>query len=62
MLPAKFKNINAFLFAPVEAGHWNQHELWDGTYDLDDLLDIHEMMSVSNENKMRSYDAAKKEV
>ncbi|MFR0045491.1 MULTISPECIES: DUF6889 family protein [Clostridium] len=54
--------MNAFLFAPVEAGHWNQHELWDGTYDLDDLLDIHEMMSVSNENKMRSYDAAKKEV
>ncbi|WP_423738903.1 hypothetical protein [Clostridium butyricum] len=23
---------------------------------------MHEMMSVSNENKMRSYDAAKKEV
>ena len=50
------------MFAPVEAGFWKQHELWDGTYSLDDLLDIHELMAVSNENKMRSYDAAKKEV
>jgi hypothetical protein len=54
---AKYENIDPFLFAPVSAGFWKQHELWDGTYNLDDLLDIHEMMAVQNENKARSYEA-----
>lgn len=25
---------------PVEYGFWKQKELWDGTYTIDDLLDI----------------------
>ena len=53
-IPAKYENINAFLFAPVQAGLWKQHELWDGTYNLDDLLDIHEMMNVAHENERRA--------
>jgi len=32
--------VDEFLFLPVSAGMWKQHELWDGTYTLDDLLDI----------------------
>jgi len=27
--------------------------LWDGTYTVDDLLDIHEIMMVKNENEKR---------
>ncbi len=45
--------MNAWVYAPVIAGMWKQHELWDGTYTLDDLLDAHEMLLVGNENKRR---------
>ena len=38
---------------PVMAGHWKQRELSDGTYTLDDLLDILEVMQVENENRHR---------
>lgn len=41
---------------------WKQHELWDGTYTLDDLLDAHEMLAVKYENEKRAYDAAQREV
>ena len=47
------------MFAPVIAGHWRQKELSDGTYDLDDLLDILEVMTVQSENEARGIDAAK---
>lgn len=40
---------------------WQQHEVWDGTYTLDDLADAHEMLSVRYENEQRGYDAAKQE-
>jgi hypothetical protein len=40
---------------------WQQHQLWDGTYTLDDLLDAHEMMTVKNENERRAYEAARRE-
>jgi len=33
---------------------WQQHEVWDGTYTLDDLCDAHEMIAVKNENKRRA--------
>ena len=32
-------------------GLWKQHELWDGTYTITDLLDIHESMTVFSVNK-----------
>ncbi len=44
-------------FLPVAAGFWRQHELWDGTYTLDDLLDILELISVSRENERRSRES-----
>ena len=53
--PAEPVNYDAFLFAPVVNGMWRQHEAWDGTYTLSDLLDAHEMMIVKAENERR-YD------
>jgi len=45
------------LFAPVSAFYWRQYELWDGTYTLDDLLDILEMMAVARENDARARES-----
>lgn len=36
------------------AKDWKQHEVWDHTYDLSDLLDWHEMSTVNNENRLRA--------
>ena len=38
----------------MAAGLWRQHELWDGTYTLDDLLDAAELIQVRNENEARA--------
>jgi hypothetical protein len=35
------------------AGAWKQHEVWDGTYTFDDLLDWYEMAQVKAENEKR---------
>lgn len=40
------------------AGMWQQHEVWDGTYNIDDLLDAHEMLLVKVENQVRAQKAA----
>ena len=53
-IPLTCPNIDEFLFLPVAEGFWRQHELWDGTYTLDDLLDIAEMIRVRNENQLRA--------
>jgi hypothetical protein len=37
---------------------WKQHEMWDGTYTLDDLMDAVEMIRVQHENEMRAAEAA----
>lgn len=34
-------------------GYWRHHEVFDGTYTLDDLLDIHEIIDVQDENEAR---------
>ena len=39
---------------------WKQHELWDGTYTLDDLLDAAELILVRRENERRAADAARR--
>ena len=44
--------------APVLAKMWRQHETWDGTYTLDDLLDAHEILAVQSENAARARSAA----
>ena len=41
---------------PVTLGYWRQHELWDGTYTLDDLLDIAELAEVRRENEYRAME------
>ncbi len=53
------KHVDEFLFLPVSAGMWKQHELWDGTYTLDDLLDIVELIRVQRENENRAEDTAR---
>lgn len=40
---------------------WKQHEVWDGTYTLDDLLDVHEILAVQAENEARAIDASQRE-
>ncbi len=43
------------------AGMWRQHEAWDGTYSLSDLLDAHEMLAVKHENERRAQAQAELE-
>jgi hypothetical protein len=43
---------------PVLTGFWRQHELWDGTYDFQDLVDFHEMFDVTERNKEIAREAA----
>jgi hypothetical protein len=57
---ASFKTLNAFLWQPVAAGFWRQHELFDGTYDVGDLLDVLEFLDVKEENTRRAKEAVKK--
>ncbi|WP_157261499.1 DUF6889 family protein [Paenibacillus sp. A3] len=52
--------MNEFVYAPVMTGIWQQHQVWDGTYTLDDLLDAHEMLEVRYENERRAYEAAER--
>jgi len=44
----------------VAGGLWRQHELWDGTYTLDDLLDAAEMLQVKQENQLRAMESAER--
>jgi len=48
--------VDEFAFLPVMAGMWRQHELWDGTYTLDDLLDAVEVIRVKRENEYRALE------
>lgn len=57
-MAAEPANYDPYLFAPVSTKHWRQHELWDGTYTLDDLADYHEMQMVAAENDKRAQAAA----
>lgn len=59
--PVPYPTIDAarqFALVPVAAGIWAQHQMWDGTYDFDDLLDAHEMLAVKAENERRARAAA----
>ena len=55
-LIAECPNVDEFAFLPVMAGMWRQHELWDGTYTLDDLLDAVELIRVRRENEQRALE------
>ena len=58
-MTAECPNLDSFLFLPVSAGIWRHHELWYGTYTLDDLLDIVELIRVKRENEARAADAVR---
>jgi len=49
----KCANLDEYAYAPAIAGSWQQHQVWDGTYTLDDLLDWHEMQRVKSANEQR---------
>jgi hypothetical protein len=49
----EFPSIDPLLWRPVGAGMWKQHELWDGTYDVQDLCDAIEYLEVKEENQRR---------
>ena len=52
--------LDGFLWRPVAAGMWAQRELFDGTYDFADLLDIHEYLDVKDANAERSAEWRRK--
>ena len=47
--------MDEFAFLPVIYGFWRQNELWDGTYTIDDLLDIVEVISVRRAREVRAH-------
>ena len=49
--------LDELLVRPVAAGLWRLHETFDGTYTVDDLLDINEVMDVQAENRARQRKA-----
>ena len=53
--PAHYPTLDGMLFRPVSAGLWQHRETFDGTYDIEDLIDIHEFLDVKEENQRR-YD------
>jgi hypothetical protein len=56
-----FPTIDPLLWRPVGASMWRQHELYDGTYDVGDLLEVLEYLHVKEENERRARKAAEKE-
>ncbi len=56
-----FQTLNPLLWRPVAAGLWRQHETFDGTYDVGDLLDVLEFLDVKDENERRYHATLKKE-
>ena len=51
--PMSFPTLNPLLWRPIAAGLWRQYELYDGTYDIGDLLDALEYLDVKEENERR---------
>lgn len=58
---ASFPTLNALLWRPIAAGLWRQHETFDGTYDIGDLLDVLEFLDVKEENERRHRASTEKE-
>lgn len=45
----------------MAAGLWQQHQLSDGTYTFEDLVDVHELLDVRAENERRVRAASEEE-
>ncbi len=46
-----FRTLAPLLWIPVGAGLWKQHELWDGTYTAEDLVDVLEFLEIKDVNE-----------
>lgn len=55
-----FPTLDPLVWRPVAAGLWRQHETFDGTYDIGDLLDVLEFLDVKEENERRQRAAIEK--
>jgi hypothetical protein len=53
---ATYPTLSPMLMRPVAAGFWMLKETFDGTYTVDDLLDILEVMDLKSENEFRAED------
>lgn len=42
-----------FLYRPVLAGLWQQHQVKDGTYNFKDLLIAHDLLNLKEANQQR---------
>ncbi|MBY0054135.1 4-alpha-glucanotransferase [Brevibacillus sp. LEMMJ03] len=47
------------MFAPVLGGLWQHRDVVEDVFDIDDLLDAHEIMAVREENIRRAQEAAR---
>ncbi|WP_206923118.1 hypothetical protein, partial [Alicyclobacillus suci] len=54
---AELANIDPFLYAPVVANFWTHRDLVQDVYDIDDLLDAHEILQVRAENQWRAQES-----
>lgn len=57
---ASSSTLDGYVFRPVAAGYWRQHETWDGTYNFADLVDIHQLMDLQEEWRRRSTEDRQK--
>lgn len=48
-----------FLYNLVIQGYWKQHELWDGTYVLTDVIDLLEALGIKAETERIVYEYEK---
>jgi hypothetical protein len=58
--PMLYPTLNPMLVRPVEVGLWKLHETYDGTYIIDDLLDVLEILDVRDENRARAVEYEKR--
>lgn len=51
-----------FLYLPVMEKYWQQHQMWDGTYDFEDLLNVHKLINVKSTVYSTVIDNAKSKI
>ena len=57
---AGFPTINPLLWRVIGSKLWRQHEAFDGTYDVGDMLDALEYLDTKDENERRYRESLKK--
>lgn len=50
---ARYQTLDGYLWRSVASGFWKQRETFDGTYDFEDLIELHEFLDVREENERR---------